>query len=315
MTTTTAISPSKSSVTDSPTSPLVIMPISPTLGADVRNVELVDLVRDKSDVRVNKIREALNRHLVLRFRNTGLDVDGVAGFAALFGELITERRNPESYVSAHSTQFPDRPEVEVISNVVKDGRPVGDKGAHAQIWHMDGSHREKPAAYTLLYASKAPPKAPATGFMSTYSLYESLSHEFKAEISQLQVIHSIHNRSQAFWDFMEGPSASLEKRLNGRTHPLVAVHPTSKRPYVVLPRRRDALIVGYTPEQSRMILERVWAAIFNMRETIAIPLGTGDLVLFDNRSVLHNREGWNASDERVVLNLGMAPQAPIPAFP
>jgi len=79
--------------------------------------------------------------------------------------------------------------------------------------------------------------------------------------------------------------------------------------------RRDALIVGRTPQQSRELLEQLWAAVFLLPDKWLVPLEANDFVIFDNRAVLHNREGWDASRQRIVFHLAIEGEVPLPAFP
>src|SRR5262249_41214131 len=133
------------------------------------------------------------------------------------------------------------------------------------------------------------------------------------EIASRRAVFSVHNRSQSFWTFMEGPSVDLERRADGPTHPLVRLHPRTRRPFLYLPRRRDALIVGLSPQQSRELLERLWAFVFLAAEKWLVAFAEGDFVVFDNRAVLHNREGWDAAQERIVFHLAIDGEIPLAA--
>jgi taurine dioxygenase len=292
---------------------LHVEPASPCLGADVHGIDVAALVRSPDRRAVDSLKSALDRHLVLRFRQPALTNGDICAFGALFGSLLGERQNPEDKESA---QLDGYAELKVISNAVADdGRMLGDKGAEPQIWHTDGAHRATPNAYSLLYARKVPPNPPRTGFLSAYALYESLPASLKDEIAGLRAVFSVHNRSQSFWTFMEGPSVDLQRRADGPTHPLVRLHPNTRRPFLYLPRRRDALVVGLSPQQSRELLERLWAAVFLLADKWFIALAANDFVIFDNRVVLHNREGWDATQERIVFHLAIEGEVPLPAFP
>lgn len=288
---------------------LRISPTGACLGADIEGLDVSALVHAPDPDAVETLKAALDRHLVLRFRQPALTNADICAFGALLGE----RQNPEDKESA---QLDGYAELKVISNAVADdGRMLGDKGAEPQIWHTDGAHRATPNAYSLLYARKVPPAAPRTGFLSAFALYEALPAPLKDEIAGLRAIFSVHNRSQSYWTFMAGPSADLERRAEGPAHPLVRLHPRTRRPFLYLPRRRDALIVGRTPQQSHDLLEQLWAVVFLLPDKWLVPLEANDFVIFDNRAVLHNREGWDARRERIVFHLAIEGEVPLPAFP
>ena len=204
---------------------LRIEPASACLGADIHGVDVATLVRAPDHGTIDALKSALDRHLVLRFRQPALSNADICAFGALFGTLLGERQNPEDKESA---QLDEYAELKVISNAAAgDGRMLGDKGAEPQIWHTDGAHRATPNAYSLLYARKVPPDPPRTGFLSAYALYESLPASLRDEIAGLRAIFSVHNRSQSYWTFMEGPSVDLQRRADGPAHPLVRLHPLS----------------------------------------------------------------------------------------
>ncbi|ATU95241.1 TauD/TfdA dioxygenase family protein [Phyllobacterium zundukense] len=291
---------------------ITIAPASPFLGADVTGISVAHLVKSPDVATVQSLRQALDQFLVLRFRQPSLTDDEIVGFATLFGKILSDRKNTGEM---DSVQPSGRAELKVLSNATaSDGRPVGDKGAAAQIWHTDGSHRERPNAYSVLYARNAPDNPPRTGFMNTYTLYESLPSDLKKEISTLRAVFSVHNRSQDFNTFMTGASVDDAKRADGPRHPLVRLHPSTNRPFLYLPRRRDALIEGYSSEKSRNLLERLWAAVFSLSDQWHAALEANDFVIFDNRAVLHNREGWESTQERTVFHLALEGETPIPAF-
>ncbi|WP_275593293.1 TauD/TfdA dioxygenase family protein [Rhizobium gallicum] len=282
------------------------------MGADVAGISVADLVKSPTPAILQSLKQALDQFLVLRFRQAALTDDEIVGFANLFGTIMSDRKNAEEM---DSVQPSGRAELKVLSNAAAaDGRPFGDKGASAQIWHTDGSHRECPNAYSVLYARRAPDNPPRTGFMSAYTLYEKLPSDVKLEISDLRAVFSVHNRSQDFINFMTGPSVDEVKRAEGPRHPLVRLHPTTNRPFLYLPRRRDALIEGYSSERSRNLLERLWAAVFSMSDQWHVALQANDFVIFDNRAVLHNREGWESTQERTVFHLALEGEAPVAAF-
>lgn len=280
------------------------------IGGEVQGLTASDILDPANPSIAQALKVALNQYLVLRFRQMRVSDDDLVEFAQLFGPLQRDRRNHEEPKSTQSGPA----ELKVLSNAMgPDGQPIGDKGSVAQIWHTDGSFKPAPMNYSILYCKKAPASPPRTGFMSAYHVYETLPVQLRREIAPLRAIHSVHNRSQGLWDFWEGPSVSVESRAEGTSHPLVRLHSETRRPLLYLPRRRDALIEGKSPEESRSIMERLWAEVFRSGEQLSIALEAGDLVIFDNRSVLHNREGWDSSQERIVVHIAAGEETPIAA--
>ena len=100
---------------------LEIVPSGKALGADVRGIDLNEAMDD--DV-FGRILDAWHRHLVLRIRGQDIDDDALVAFAQRFGRLH----------SAAGEEYGGKPEglhaaVELISNIVENGRPIGALGA------------------------------------------------------------------------------------------------------------------------------------------------------------------------------------------
>src|SRR5262245_37921918 len=114
-----------------------------SMGAEILGVDLNVL----SDEDFARIRDAFHTSQVIAIRDQDLSPAAQLSFSRRFGAL-------EDQLNAHYT-VPDYPEVLVLSNDVKDGKPIGliDGGDY---WHSDSSHRGKPSMATILYAVKNP---------------------------------------------------------------------------------------------------------------------------------------------------------------
>jgi alpha-ketoglutarate-dependent taurine dioxygenase len=66
------------------------------------------------------------------------------------------------------------PELYVVSNVVKDGEPIGSLGHGEAVWHTDMSYLPDPPMASMLYALEIPPAGGNTGFVNMYAIYEAL---------------------------------------------------------------------------------------------------------------------------------------------
>ena len=132
-----------------------------SMGAEVTGVDLGRLY----DATFKGIREAFLAHHVLAIRNQALTPEAQIAFSRRFGPL-------EDQLNAHYT-VDGYPEVLVLSNDVRDGKPVGliDGG---DFWHSDSSHRDRPSMATLLYAVRNPEKGGDTEFANTYAAFEDL---------------------------------------------------------------------------------------------------------------------------------------------
>ncbi|HXJ01628.1 MAG TPA: TauD/TfdA family dioxygenase, partial [Micropepsaceae bacterium] len=194
------------------------------LGADVNALSDADFVH---------IRDAFHTHQVLVIRDQTLTPAGQLEFSRRFGAL-------EDQLNAHYT-VPDFPEVLVLSNDIRDGKPVGliDGG---DFWHSDSSHRDFPSMATILYAVKNPHQGGDTEFANMVAAYEALPSDMKQRIADLKGVHAVSKlknkrvtvspRRPDGKDFYE-----KQKSLPDQVWPMVRTHPvTGKKALYVSPR-------------------------------------------------------------------------------
>src|SRR3984957_18608379 len=160
--------------------PVVVVPSGGELGAELRGVDLRRLDGDGFAA----IHRAWLDHLVLLFRGQQLSDAELIAFSRRFGELDlapiqeTGRRFVEGM-----------PELYVVSNVLKDGEPIGSLGYSEAVWHTDMSYLPDPPMASMLYALEVPPAGGNTEFVNMYSVYEALRADLKRDIADLKVKH------------------------------------------------------------------------------------------------------------------------------
>jgi taurine dioxygenase len=274
-----------------------IQPTGGALGADVHGV---DLSKPVSEAAFKHIAAAWSEHLVLRFAGQRLDDHMLMQFSALFGELDRVPIGAANFDRADSGLADDvREWVTVISSVVKDGKPVGGLGSYELVWHTDMSYNPLPPRASLLYALEVPPDGGNTGFLNMYTAYETLSPELKRAVEGRTCIHDSSRNSAG--ELRMGFQRTLDVRHTpGAVHPLVRLHPVSKRKALFLGRRPGAYIHGLPVEESEALLDAVWAHATQERFAWYQKWRAGDLVLWDNRSVMHRRDAFDESLRRLM---------------
>jgi taurine dioxygenase len=90
------------------------------------------------------------------------------------------------------------------------------------------------------------------------------------------------------------------RRTPGAVHPLVRLHPVTQRKALFLGRRPGAYIHGLSVEESEALLDSVWAHATQERFAWYQKWRAGDLVLWDNRSVMHRRDAFDESLRRLM---------------
>ena len=269
---------------------LQIIPTGAALGAEIAGVDLRSVsVRD-----FEEIHRAWIRHLVLLFRGQKLGDEDLIAFSRRFGMLDwapiqeTGRRFVEG-----------RPEIYVVSNVVENGVPIGSLGAGEAVWHTDMSYIPDPPKASMLYALEVPADGGNTGFVNMYAAYESLPDDLKRRIAGLSLKHDGTYNSGGY--LRQGQEA-VDDPVNstGAVHPLVCMHPESRRRALYLGRRRNGYITGLPLAESEALLDEIWSHATRDELTWYNRWRIGDLVMWDNRCTMHRRNAFDSDSRRIL---------------
>ena len=165
-----------SSTTTGPDS-IHVVPLGPGIGAEVTGV---DLSTPLSDATFAAVLDAFHQHAVIVLRGQTLSPRDLVAFSRRFGALDIH------HLTEHT--LPAHPEVRVLSNVKKDGRPIGAAKA-GRHWHSDLSYKKEPASATLLYGVETPPEGADTLFANMYAAYEALSDDIERKVTGKTAVH------------------------------------------------------------------------------------------------------------------------------
>ena len=133
-----------------------VCPLSEAIGAEILGV---DISKPIDDATFGQIHAAWLEHLILLFRDVGWTPDEHIPFTRRFG--ATHIMDP-MYAN-----LPGYPEIYAVSNVVRDGKPLGVKCA-GWGWHSDGEEKEDPNKGSLINALKISPADGDTLFANMY---------------------------------------------------------------------------------------------------------------------------------------------------
>lgn len=266
-----------------------IQPLSAALGAEIVGVD----VRELDEVGFDALHEAWLAHQVLLLRGQHLDPDAQVRFSRRFGAL-----QPAPVNKRGIPWLPDYPEMAVMSNIVENGQPQGSLGAGEAIWHTDMSYNEVPPTASLLFALEVPEDGGGnTGFANMYQAWEALEPERQARVASLTLVHD-SSRSSAD-ELRKGFKEVTDPRdAPGARHPAVITHPETGRRALFLGRRRNAYVAGQSLEDSEALLDELWEHATREAFTWHHRWRVGDLLIWDNRCVLHRRDAFDATQRR-----------------
>lgn len=270
--------------------PITVTPFAEGIGADVTGVDLARI----TDAEAAEVKQAWIAHQVLRFRGQKLDDDAMARFSAYFGEL---EKAPIGFKTRK--YMTDRPEVTVISNIKIDGEAIGGLGDGEAEWHSDMTYIDMPPDASALYSLEVPASGGNTWFMDMYQAYEALPETMKQRLEGLTCKHDATRSSDG--RLRQGYQETYTREdLPGAIHPLVIRHPESGRTALYPGRRLNAHVMELPPEESEALLDALWHHLMTHANTWTQQWQVGDLVMWDNRCVLHRRDAFDPNSRRLM---------------
>ena len=276
---------------------LEVTPLHPTLGAEVRGV---DLTRQVLPEVFAEIEAAFNRYGILVFPEQPVTDGQQIAFSQLFGPLEV---NP-NYAGAKMRL---RPDVADISNLDAEGRVLARDDRRNlfnlgnQLWHTDSSFKRIPAKCSLLSARELPSLGPMGGgeteFADLRAAWDALPEARRRELVGLVVEHSIfRSRSQiGFADFND----EIFKQLPPVPQALVRHHPASGRTSLYLASHASH-IIGWPVEEGRELIEELIAFATQPQFVYQHRWTAGDLVIWDNRCTMHRGRPYDDTQRRVL---------------
>lgn len=285
-----------------------IEPVSPERPDFVGEVSGVDIARGVSAATAAEIEAGMDRFAVLVFRDQAIDDDRQYAFSQHFGpmeEATGDIARPED--RRLSMRVND------ISNLDRDGRVLArdDRrrlfGIGNMLWHSDSSFKPTPAKFSLLSAREIPGEGGDTQFADMRAAWDALDEATRAECRDLVCEHSqIHSRGLlGFTDFTD------EERRKWAPVPqrLVRRHPRTGRLSLYLSSHAGA-IRGWPMPEARMFLRDLTEHATQPRFVHAHRWRRWDLVMWDNRVVMHRARRYDGTQARDMHRTTVADSAP-----
>lgn len=271
-------------------------PLSPSFGLEIRDLKLQSLTDWGEFIAL------LHRWQVLVVRDQELS----------FAELVTINR----HLGEPDPQFPvdfrlsDHPEIFVISNLTKDGKPIGST-SNGRDWHTDAIYAQHPNAFTMLYTVESPGSGGATLFASMFAAYDALPDEKKRSLEPLECVHSY------YYAYSRRPNAPPMTERELRTlfpdvrHPLVRTHPATGRKGLFLGKTTTIGVEGPDGPLDRSIVDELIAYGTGPRFTYAHSARPGDFIIWDNVGLMHTATDYDfRGDRRLVYRMLTKGDAP-----
>lgn len=254
------------------------IPSGAPAGAEIRGV---DLYNDIDDETFARIRKALDDHSVVYFRGqSSMSYQRHVDFTSRLGS-----QRPPRYES--KWLLPGYPDITLLSNIYKDGQPIGLLEA-GQYWHTDRVFEDVPNAYACLRAIHIPhdDKGRALGgtmFASAAYAYDTLPGDVKARIANLRATHHIwnpHREHQRAYKSMDDQSPAV-------SHPIVRTHPRTGRKCVFVNQQYTVAVEGLSDGEGRELIDYLCRHITRAEHLFIHEWAVGDVIIWDDCAVQH----------------------------
>ena len=278
--------------------PVTINAITPTVGLEIIGMTADQLVEPQT---ASEAQCALDEHGVVVYREVNISDEQLLAFSRLLGKLVVQPTGEHHY-----------PEIQTITlDPAKTNALLASYRQGNFHWHIDGAIDEYPQKATLLTARAVDPAGGDTEFANTYAAYAALTDDERAQIADLQVVHSFaHAQALANQDATEDQRRSWD-RVPARVHPLVWTRSNGRQSLLL--GATAAEIVDWPAAKGRALLERLLDWSTQPQFTLRHKWRKGDLVMWDNTGMLHRALPFEPTSVRLLHRTTLVGEEPVAA--
>jgi taurine dioxygenase len=277
-----------------PHPPLATRPLSPALGLEVLGVDLRNPIGTELAA---QLEDVWHRGLVILLRGQDLTEEDEVRFAECFGELART-------LNVHATG--KHPATMLISNIRKDGKPIGALPDGEMQFHTDQCYIERPAKGSMLYAIEVPSVGGNTLFANAYMAYETLPDEVKRRIDGRKAINA--------YDYANASvkrGTKLGESVPHYSHPVVRTHPATGRKALYVNRLMTLAIEDLPEAESDELLNVLFDHQEQRQFVYEHVWRVGDILMWDNRCTLHARTDFSSAERRLMRRVTMLGEKPV----
>ncbi|MEX2617415.1 MAG: TauD/TfdA family dioxygenase [Alphaproteobacteria bacterium] len=266
------------------------MHTAPLHGEFAVRIEGIDLSEPLDAAALDEVRDVWMRHRVAVFPGQDLDDEALARFAERLGPLFV-------HVQKQLLRPTGRKEIMELSNL---------PGAHAPVtseldWHTDQSYTPKPVFGTILHGLIVTEDGGETAFADLAGAWASMPDDLRARVEGVTAVYAA-----------EGPRVrprivltdEQRKEIPPVPHPLVRTHPYLDRKSLYLSPMHIRTIDGMSEEDTAALMAELIAHATQPAHVYTHKWTVGDVVMWDNTSVMHRRLPFPADQKRYLIRAG-----------
>lgn len=273
---------------------LSITPLTPVFAAEVSGVDIAAGVDDET---CGALRTAFETYSVLVLPEQNIDDEAQIAFSRNFGPL---EKTHAHVANAHTNDYVSR-----IANLDSSGRlmTADDPRIKFRIgqrtWHSDSSFKRVPATGSLLHARVLPPEGGDTEFASMRAAYDALPDERKKQLEGMVAIHHYAYSRRHMNIQISGEEE--DKRFPPVRQAMVRTNPVNGRKALYIGGHASH-IEGMPEEEGRALLSELLEFATQTRFVYRHRWRAGDLVIYDNRAVLHRARPYAITEHPRILH-------------
>ena len=252
-------------------SAIEVVPTTAVIGAEVRGV---DLREPLTKIAVERLKQALNDHVVLFFRDQDITPDQQVEFAAQFGEISIPPFTPK--------YPPPRPELIVLDQT----EPKGDG---ADRWHSDNTFMAEPPMGSVLKAIQLPKVGGDTCFANMFAAWDALSEPMRELLEGLTATHDIAMPLErgVRGGHVDQDVNALRQSWPPVSHPIGRKHPVTGRRALFVNSNSTSHIDGLSEAESDALLHFLCEHVRSPEFQCRLHWDTNSIAFWDNRSAQH----------------------------
>ena len=275
-----------------------VTPMSGHTGAEIRGIDLREEIDPETRAVLNS---AFAQFHVLVVRDQQYTPDDFLKAVQVFGEL-----QPHDKKEMH---VPGYPQMYYVSN---EQTVPGKRYISGETFHSDHSNHPAPPKATILYPVSLPSQGGDTQYVNMHLAYDDLPEAMKKRIDPLQAVH-VYLSKYSPRELRPLSADSLAKLPPPGIHPLVRMHPDNHRKALYLNPVRIESIVGMPDDEALDLVAELMAHATQPKYEYRHQWRYGDMVIWDNRSVMHKANpDYDMNQKRYLYRLMLKGEAPVP---
>jgi len=272
---------------------ITIEKLGATVGAEVTGVDRERLLGDAA--LPQQCLAALEANGVLVFRELHLDDATQVVFCRTLGQVES---------------MPGRSGSEIFKVTLDPSKnPSADYLRSTFVWHIDGATDDIPTKASVLSAHVLADSGGETEFASTYAAYDDLSDAEKERYSALRVVHTFEAAQRLTYPDPSPELLAIWRKRPPKEHPLVWKHRSGRRSLVL--GATASHVVGMKLEEGQALLADLLARATVPERVYRHEWSVGDMVIWDNRGVLHRACPYDPSSSREMHRTTLVGDEPI----